>query len=101
MPDAATASTTGSGQLNAFSVDVEDYYQVGVFEGIVKRQEWPQFESRVERNTQRLLELFDEHGVKATFFVLGCVAETCPQLILEIERNGHEIASHGYDHRRV
>jgi polysaccharide deacetylase family protein (PEP-CTERM system associated) len=87
--------------LNAMSVDVEDYFHVSVFDGIVPRSEWDGMESRVCRNTERLLEIFDEHGVTATFFVLGWVADRHPALVRRIAECGHEIASHGYAHRLV
>jgi len=87
--------------LNALSVDVEDYYQVGAFEKTISRHRWEEFEPRVDRNTRSLLELFAQHDVKATFFVLGWVAERWPDLVTEIHRAGHELAAHGYDHRRV
>ena len=97
----AVSDISDSRPLNAFSVDLEDYYQVAAFSGVIERRQWPEYESRIEHNTLRLLELFDEHGVQATFFVLGWIAEHWPRLIREIESNGHEIASHGYDHRNV
>ena len=87
--------------LNAFSVDVEDYFQVAAFAGVVARSEWEEFEPRVERNTRRLLELLGRHDVKGTFFVLGWVAERFPRLVQEIVEQGHELGAHGYDHRLV
>jgi polysaccharide deacetylase family protein (PEP-CTERM system associated) len=87
--------------LNAFSVDVEDYFQVGAFEKTIPRDSWEGFEPRVERNTRRLLELCEEHGVKGTWFVLGWVAERWPGLVREIRDAGHELGTHGQDHRRV
>lgn len=87
--------------LNAFSVDVEDYFQVTAFEGVVARRDWDRIELRVERNTRRLLALFARHGVRATHFVLGWIAERCPDLVREIHAAGHELAIHGYDHRMV
>ena len=88
-------------QFNALSVDVEDYYQVAAFESSISRDDWHRFEPRVERNTRRLLELFARHGVKATFFVLGWVAERWPELVRDIQAQGHELGTHGYDHRPV
>jgi len=85
----------------AMTVDVEDYFHVSAFEGVIAPESWSQWPSTVERNTRRLLELFDETGIKATFFVLGWVAEHYPALIREIQQQGHEIASHGYSHRLV
>ncbi|HEX7181192.1 MAG TPA: XrtA system polysaccharide deacetylase [Thermoanaerobaculia bacterium] len=87
--------------LNAFSVDVEDYFQVGAFEKAVPRDTWDRLEPRVERNTRRLLDLCARHEVQGTFFVLGWVAERCPQLVRDIRAAGHELATHGQDHRRV
>jgi polysaccharide deacetylase family protein (PEP-CTERM system associated) len=87
--------------LNAFSVDVEDYFQVGAFEQAIPRDSWGGFEPRVERNTRRLMELCEEHGVKGTWFVLGWVAERWPGLVREIRDAGHELGTHGQDHRRV
>jgi polysaccharide deacetylase family protein (PEP-CTERM system associated) len=87
--------------LNAMSVDVEDYFHVSVFDGIVPRSTWGDMESRVSRNTDRLLDIFDEYKVRSTFFILGWVAERYPQLVRTIAQRGHEIASHGYAHRLV
>jgi polysaccharide deacetylase family protein (PEP-CTERM system associated) len=87
--------------VNALSVDVEDYFQVSAFDRIVSRDRWTSFDSRVVANTQRLLDLFDETGVKGTFFTLGWVAEHHPQLVREIASRGHEVASHGYHHQLV
>ena len=87
--------------LNAMTVDVEDYFHVSVFDGVLPRQEWQDLESRVCANTDRLLALFDEAGVSATFFVLGWVAERFPALVRRIADQGHEVASHGHEHRLV
>lgn len=87
--------------VNAMTVDVEDYFHVSVFDGIVPRSTWDSMESRVVTNTTRLLELFDDFDIKATFFVLGCVAERHPELVPTIAGRGHEVASHGYAHRLV
>ena len=86
---------------NALSVDVEDWFQVGAFEPVIARDAWENLPARVERNTDRVLALFDAAGVKATFFTLGWVASRHPALIRRIAAAGHEIASHGWDHRRV
>lgn len=86
---------------NAFSVDVEDYYHVSAFETHVPRAEWDSHESRVTANTQRLLALLEKHQVRATFFVLGWVAERFPQLVRDIQACGHEVGSHGYWHSLV
>jgi polysaccharide deacetylase family protein (PEP-CTERM system associated) len=101
-PATATAYAPRDGQiLNAMTIDVEDYFQVSAFEKQVSRAEWGTFESRVCPNTERLLDLFAEFHVHATFFVLGWVAERFPGLIRRIVREGHELASHGYHHRLV
>jgi len=86
---------------NALTVDVEDYFQVSAFAGSVKQDEWDARPLRVEANTHKLLDLFDEFGVKATFFTLGWVAERKPGLITEIAKRGHEVACHGYSHQLV
>ncbi|MGK6319686.1 XrtA system polysaccharide deacetylase [Sphingomonas sp. DT-204] len=86
---------------NALSVDVEEWFQVGAFERTIDRADWEGLESRVVANTGRVLDLFDEGGVKATFFTLGWVAERHPRLIRDIVARGHEIASHGWGHDRV
>jgi polysaccharide deacetylase family protein (PEP-CTERM system associated) len=83
------------------TIDVEDYFHVNAFDKVVAREDWAAFESRVVANTERLLRIFSDRGVKATFFVLGCVAEHAPALVRDIAGQGHEIASHGYDHRLV
>ncbi len=87
--------------LNALSVDVEDWFQVGAFEKVIARDAWDSLPRRVERNSEAVLDLFDRAGVKATFFTLGWVAKRYPALIRRIADAGHEIASHGWDHRRV
>lgn len=94
-------SSAPSGLVNAMTVDVEDYFHVTAFSGTLDRARWPGMESRVERNTQRLLEVFGRRGVRATFFVLGWVAERAPNLIRELHRAGHEIACHGLTHELV
>ena len=87
--------------LNALSVDVEDWFQVGAFENVIARANWDRLPARVERNSEAVLALFAAAGVKATFFTLGWVAERHPRLVRRIVEEGHEIASHGWDHRRV
>jgi polysaccharide deacetylase family protein (PEP-CTERM system associated) len=89
------------GITHAMSVDVEDYFHVSVFDGLVPRASWPSMESRVVANTRKLLGIFAEFGIRSTFFVLGWVAERHPELVAEIARAGHEIASHGYAHRLI
>lgn len=86
---------------NVLSIDVEDYFQVSAFESAVPRDSWSSLESRVCANTERLLGMFDDAGVRGTFFVLGWVAERFPALVGRIAAEGHEVASHGYEHRLV
>ncbi len=86
---------------NAMTVDVEEYFQVAAFEGRIRREAWEHYPSRVALNTGRVLDAFAEHGVHATFFVLGWVAERDPNLVRRIVDDGHELASHGYDHTRA
>lgn len=87
--------------VNAMSVDVEDYFQVSAFDHVVRRDVWHAFLSRVSGNTERMLDLFAREQVRATFFVLGWVAERFPALVRRIAEAGHEVASHGYAHRLV
>lgn len=86
---------------NAMTVDVEDFFQVQAFADKVSRADWNDFRPRVERNTERVLELFADYGVNATFFTLGWVAERFPGLVKRIVAEGHELASHGYAHYQV
>lgn len=86
---------------NALSVDVEDWFQVGAFERVIARESWDSLPQRAEANTMAVLELFEQAGVKGTFFTLGWIAERHPQLLRRIADAGHELASHGYDHQRV
>ena len=87
--------------LNGLSVDVEEWFQVGAFETVIDRDDWPRLQSRVERSTDAVLALFADAGVAGTFFTLGWVAERAPALMRRIVDAGHEIASHGWDHKRV
>ncbi len=86
---------------NAFTVDVEDYFQVSAFEQDVRREQWEDFEHRVVPNTRRVLALLGRHQVRATFFILGWVANRFAELVQEIHAAGHEIGSHGYWHRLI
>jgi polysaccharide deacetylase family protein (PEP-CTERM system associated) len=86
---------------NAMTVDVEDYFQVQAFAHCIDRKDWDTFPRRVDANTNRILDQFATHGVKATFFTLGWVAQRFPALIRRIVADGHELASHGWDHTRV
>lgn len=83
------------------SVDVEDYFQVEAFAGSVDRKSWDQRPSRVLANTYRVLDLFDQHNAKGTFFFVGWVAERFPHLVREVQSRGHELACHSYWHRTV
>ena len=86
---------------NIMSVDVEDYFQVGAFEHTIPRTDWDRWPCRVEANVERILNLFEKHQVKATFFTLGWIAERYPQVVRNIVQHGHELASHGYGHQRA
>ena len=87
--------------LHAMSIDVEDYFHVAALARVVRPEQWDRLPSRVEANTERLLELFADQGVRSTFFVLGWVAERFPSLIRRIASAGHEVASHGYSHQLI
>lgn len=93
--------TTKAATRFAMSVDIEDYFQVWAFSGVIARRDWDSYAPRVEANTRRALDLFDRHNARATFFTLGWVAERHPALIRDIAGRGHEVASHGYDHAKV
>jgi len=83
------------------TVDVEDYFHVSAFEKVIKPIDWPSCKPTVDYNTRRLLDLFAQYDTKATFFILGWVAQAFPQLIKDIADQGHEVASHGSNHRRA
>lgn len=85
----------------ALSIDVEDWFHTDCLKGVIAREAWDGCELRVERNTVRMLEILDASKARATFFVLGWVAERCPNLVRSIARAGHEVASHGYGHDHV
>jgi polysaccharide deacetylase family protein (PEP-CTERM system associated) len=91
-------TSAGRSGSAAMSIDVEDWFQVENLKPVVARATWDSRESRVVRNTNRILDLLEEHRARATFFVLGWVAERQPELIRRIAAGGHEIASHGYGH---
>lgn len=100
--DAGVAGhTADTAPLNAMSVDVEDYFQVSAMEPTVDRKDWDAYPSRVTRNVEAVLDLFARHDVKATFFILGWVAERYPALVRRIAAADHEVASHGMAHYRV
>jgi polysaccharide deacetylase family protein (PEP-CTERM system associated) len=86
---------------NALTIDVEDYFQVSAFAPYIARDDWERRECRVERNVVRILDMLATRETKATFFVLGWIAERYPALVRSIAAAGHEIASHGYGHQRA
>ncbi|MGR8920788.1 MAG: XrtA system polysaccharide deacetylase [Gammaproteobacteria bacterium] len=86
---------------NALSVDVEEYFQVSAFEALIDRESWGKWPSRVEAETNALLDVFGEHGASITFFTLGWVAERFPALIRRMVDEGHELGCHGYQHVRI
>ncbi len=86
---------------NALTIDVEDYFQVSAFARYIDRADWDTCVCRVERNVARILAMLDAHGVKATFFTLGWIAERYPAIVRDIVAGGHELASHGYGHQRA
>lgn len=92
---------SASARVNALTIDVEEYFHPNAMDGVVAPGEWDHLPARVEGATHVVLDLLDAHEVRATFFVLGWVAERLPGLVDEIARRGHEIGSHGYAHRLV
>lgn len=87
--------------INALTIDVEDYFQVNAFAGHIRFDEWDSYPLRVGDNTRRILDILEEFNIKATFFILGWVAERLPQMILDIHARGHEIGCHGYGHQLI
>src|SRR4029450_3542274 len=87
--------------LNALTFDVEEYFHAEVFSNVVRQEDWTLLPSRAGESTRRLLDLLDAHGVAATFFVLGWVADRDPGLVREIRDRGHEVACHGFPHRLI
>jgi polysaccharide deacetylase family protein (PEP-CTERM system associated) len=100
VPD-AVAKRADQAPYNAMSVDVEDYFQVSAFEGHILPEHWERLPCRVEANVDRILALFAEFDIRATFFTLGWIAERYPAVVRRIVAAGHELASHGYAHARV
>lgn len=96
-----TKAVTDNRVFSALTVDVEDYFHVAAFDSSIKTEQWATMPQRVDYNTRLLLDLFDKHQATATFFVLGWVAERFPELVLDIKRRGHEIASHGHSHAKA
>jgi polysaccharide deacetylase family protein (PEP-CTERM system associated) len=99
--DAVASPPAAAATVNAFTVDVEDYFHVAALASAVSRDSWHSREYRVESNTERLLSLLEEKGVHGTFFVLGWVAERSPQLVQRIAAARHEIACHGFSHQLI
>ena len=87
--------------VHAMTCDVEDYFQVSAFEGLVPRSKWSEVQCRIPRNVDKALQLFSDNDAKATFFTLGWVAQNHPDVVRRIAAEGHEVASHGMEHRRV
>jgi polysaccharide deacetylase family protein (PEP-CTERM system associated) len=100
-PVASAETQSGRRPKHVLSIDLEDYFHVEAFSRQIDRSEWQQYPSRVNENTHRLLDLFDQYHVKSTFFVLGWVANQFPRLIREVHERGHELACHSYWHRRI
>lgn len=99
---AGTAAPEAAGAaVNAFTVDVEDYFQVAAFSPYIDRRQWDEMPCRVERNMDTVLSLLAHANVKATFFTLGWIAQRYPQLVRNLVAQGHELASHGYGHQRA
>lgn len=96
---------TAKGELhmmrNAMTIDVEDYFHLSVFSNYIPRASWDSLPCRVERNVDVILEMLEETGARATFFVLGSVAERYPAMVRRSIANSHEIGSHGYGHQRA
>jgi polysaccharide deacetylase family protein (PEP-CTERM system associated) len=97
----ASGATHTQPRRHLLTVALEDYYHVGTFSHLIDREQWYRFEARLEQGTRRTLALLDEFGIRATFFVLGSVADTMPELVRELADRGHEIASRGYSHRKI
>jgi polysaccharide deacetylase family protein (PEP-CTERM system associated) len=86
---------------NALSIDVEEHFQVSAFSNVVRAEDWSAYESRVVQNTRQILDILAQHSLKATFFFVGWVAEQHPELVRQVDADGHEIATHGYAHQLV
>jgi len=96
-----SCASTPALMSNAFTIDVEDWFQVAAFASVLDRKDWDRFECRVERNVDQLLQALDENGVKATFFTLGWIAQRYPDMVRRIVAQGHELASHGFAHHMI
>jgi polysaccharide deacetylase family protein (PEP-CTERM system associated) len=97
----ARPAAIAGANANAITIDVEDYFQVEAFFDVIDREEWDGYDCRVEANIDRILKLLAEAGARATFFTLGWIAERYPGVVRAIVGMGHELASHGWDHRRA
>lgn len=87
--------------MNYLTIDVEDYYQVSAFEAVIDPGSWETLESRVVRNTNVILEMLEERNIKATFFIVGWIADRHPSLVRRIHHLGHEVACHSYWHKKI
>ncbi len=87
--------------INAITIDVEDYFHVSAMAGSISRDQWDQLPSRLEVNNNKVLQLFERYDTRATFFILGWVAERFPEVVREIASQGHEVACHGYSHQLI
>lgn len=101
MTGHSTSSSTGDTIAGAMTVDVEDYFQVAALAQKIRREDWDSYPCHVEGNIDRILDMFAESGVSATFFTLGWIAERYPRMVRKIVDGGHELASHGYEHIKV
>ena len=101
IPFANQKQVPGGEPLNAFTIDLEDYFHTEVSSRSVKYDDWEKYASRIEYSTHRLLDMLDEHNTQATVFVLGWVAERYPHLVREVAQRGHEIGCHSFRHRLV
>lgn len=100
-PSRAEHPSSARSIVNAFTIDVEDYFQVSALASAIPRDSWASRESRVGGSIAKLLSMLDERGIKGTFFVLGCVADRTPAVVREIAGAGHEVACHGYSHELI
>ncbi len=101
LPVTLASAVSDEPQRHLLTVVLEDYFQVAPLRGVVKTEQWHLFENRVDVNTHKALDLLDEFGIKATFFVLGWIADEMPEVVREVAERGHEIASKGYYHRSL
>ncbi|MDQ3189319.1 MAG: DUF3473 domain-containing protein [Pseudomonadota bacterium] len=101
MSDSIKTAQNTNRMANAMTIDVEDYFQVSAFAPHIERSAWDTTPCRIERNIERVLELLDQRGAKATFFTLGWLAQRYPRLVRDISAHGHEVASHGQAHLRA